>query len=237
MADICPPGSYCAEGSTTPTPCGPGYYSSAFGSSRLLFALSKEQWILWFAQKDNIISASFELFCDEGYMSGRKLHATNTDSPQSRIVLLESFKDRLDKPNCDQCSVGFSFVVQWPGSYCPLGSSSPVLCPSGIYNPLQQRTRLVSVWIRPQLMMFVLQVIIVQKDHHLLFNVLQVPTQVLWLGLTSESFLCERLFIIVLWVVQYWQLVNVWPDIIVQVAQQIQLMTRCWFVQQVHIVQ
>ncbi len=29
----------------------------------------------------------------------------------------------------------------WPfGSDCPLGSSSPVLCPIGTYNPLQQRT-------------------------------------------------------------------------------------------------
>jgi hypothetical protein len=46
--------------------------------------------------------------------------------------------------------------------------------------------RLVLVWIRPQLVILVVQVIIVQKDHHLLFNVLQVPTQVLWLGLTCE---------------------------------------------------
>jgi hypothetical protein len=48
-----------------------------------------------------------------------------------------------------------------------------------IYFMWVMLVRLVLVWIRPQLVILVLQVIIVQKDHHLLFNVFQVPTQVL----------------------------------------------------------
>jgi hypothetical protein len=40
-----------------------------------------------------------------------------------------------------------------------------------IYFMWVMLVRLVLVWIRPQLVILVVQVIIVQKDHHLLFNV------------------------------------------------------------------
>lgn len=80
IADVCPPGSYCVEGSITPSACGPGYFSSSFGNPSSSYCISCPPGYYCPLEKTvnpivcpegyycPIGSSYYELLCDEGYM-------------------------------------------------------------------------------------------------------------------------------------------------------------------------
>jgi hypothetical protein len=80
VADICPPGSYCEEGSISPMPCGLGSFSSSYGNPSSSFCIAcppgyycpLQQTVSPLICPEGYYcpmgSTYYQFLCDEGYM-------------------------------------------------------------------------------------------------------------------------------------------------------------------------
>jgi hypothetical protein len=104
IADICPTGSYCDEGSVMPSSCGPGFFSSSTGNSNSSYCfLCTPGYYCPNATTSFPIpcpegyycplgSSYYELLCDEGYMCPERSYSpqvmTCTSSPSTYLTAL-----------------------------------------------------------------------------------------------------------------------------------------------------
>lgn len=116
---VCPLGFYCPTGVSDPEPCRPGTFGNTTGlrdSSECTFC-SPGMFCDGFAMTEP------RGFCDPGYFC---LFGSNTSTPRSVFSV-------VGLPNADECP---------KGSYCPLGTATPIPCPAGYYGPVVSATSL-----------------------------------------------------------------------------------------------
>jgi hypothetical protein len=136
LNDICPPGHYCPEASSAPTMCPPGTNSTSRGLTKRSDcpACSKG----YYCPHNGTIHAVQK--CVPGYYC-----PAGTDNPSNRTSLLcpvghecptgsdvpmpcpaGSYQDEIGKAGCKECTAG---------SYCVIGSITPVICPVHKFCP------------------------------------------------------------------------------------------------------
>ncbi|KAF4141759.1 hypothetical protein GN958_ATG09004 [Phytophthora infestans] len=111
----CPAGFYCRTGIASPEPCPIGTYANATGLRSVEDCLQCPPGMYC----DSTALTVPRGLCDPGYFCTLGAY---TSAPMNYESTLFGVTNRHTG---DQCP---------PGAYCPLGSSSPTLCPPGTYN-------------------------------------------------------------------------------------------------------
>ncbi|ETO67181.1 hypothetical protein F444_15794 [Phytophthora nicotianae P1976] len=111
----CPAGYYCRTGIASPEPCPIGTYSNATGLRTVDDCLQCPPGMYC----DSTALTVPRGLCDPGYYCTLGAYTSAPMNYESTIFGV------TNRHTGDQCP---------PGAYCPLGSSSPTLCPPGTYN-------------------------------------------------------------------------------------------------------
>jgi hypothetical protein len=173
IATICPRGSYCLAGSAAPRSCDPGYYCPDQGQSSSTLQCSAGYVCIPGSQTatpTNLATQKGEI-CKAGYYCPIGSF-THTPCPIGTYNALTGRTQLSDCISCDDgkycemlaatsvsgdCEEGFycpggnvtprpSDYICPVGQYCPTGSSGPIDCAPGTYNPIRGQAE---CWVCP----------------------------------------------------------------------------------------
>ncbi len=133
---LCPPGQYCPAASTTPTNCGTGKYSPAYGNSLSTdcFDCIPGQYCPNAVMSVPSGNCNVGYYCPSGSTSNQQ-----TICPAGSYCPAGSFNPIKCAAGKYQASTGMGSCDDCPaGSYCPQGSDATGVtdCPQGYYCPL-----------------------------------------------------------------------------------------------------
>ena len=151
--DVCPPGHYCKEGSSSPVACPPGFNTSSLGSGSLSDCQQCTKG-MYCPQSGTVLATRVCLrgyFCPSGTVNpaddpdllcpAGSMCAEGSSIPQP--CPLGSYQDSAGQSMCIECPAGYSCGdvsgtvsprICPVGNRCPLGSSEPLPCSLGTYQ-------------------------------------------------------------------------------------------------------
>jgi hypothetical protein len=120
--NTCPRGSYCPPGSAVPLPCPPGTYNPHLGISYISECLP----------------------CSAGYYCDAYNLTQEVGLCDAGFFCKGSSPDRAPRNSTLSCqSIDYGDICP-PGSYCPIGSASPIPCAPGTYNTVAGQSQCMS---------------------------------------------------------------------------------------------
>jgi hypothetical protein len=125
---VCPSGSYCPTGSSTPVPCPPGRFSNTTGGVGVTDCRLCEAG--QFCGTQGLTSPTGPCF------GGYYCRLGNTiPTPVSGFTNASVLVSLDDAGSTVSVNVSVGGALCPPGNFCPNGTSIPVPCPAGTFNP------------------------------------------------------------------------------------------------------